>query len=93
MMPADGIAANRLLMPYGMNPPCEPKLLPRNWVSSAMMAITGIATFHHVTALLTRANRRMARKLTTVKSAIRRMEIRMPYPVVTPVSALNTPCQ
>ncbi len=87
-MPAEGIAANRLLMPKGMNPPCEPKLLPWNLNSSTTMAKTGIATFHHVTALLTRENMRMARKFTIVNRAIRITVIKKPSPVVTPVFVL-----
>ncbi len=60
-------------MPYGMKPPCAPKLLAWNLKNSTMMAKTGIATFHHVMPALTLENSLMARKLIAVKIAIRMM--------------------
>ncbi len=83
MMPAAGSAANRPWTPPGMKPPVV-KLPPWNLNSKTMMARTGIATFHTVTALLTRANSRMARKLTAVKKAISAMVTQNPAPVTFP---------
>ena len=62
------------------------KLPVCQWVSSTMMARTGIATFHHVMTLLTRAKMRMARKLTATKTAIRTMVSTKPTPVTFLVS-------
>ena len=45
------------------------------------MARTGIATFHQVSTLLTRAKTRMARKFTATKTAIRMMVKMKPVPV------------
>ena len=75
-------------MPYGMKPPCEPKLLPLNWVNSTMMARTGIATFHHVMPALILLNMRMAKKLSPVKIASSTTVIAKPSPVVTSVVVL-----
>jgi hypothetical protein len=58
-----------------------------------MMARTGIATFHHVIVLLTRAKARMARKLTATKTAISTMVNMNPVPVTLCVFALYRPCQ
>jgi hypothetical protein len=60
-MPALGMALNTALMPYGMNPPLPSappgtpaeKLPPWNLNSKMMMVRIGMATFHHVMALLT----------------------------------------
>ena len=57
------------------------KLPVCQWVSSTMMASTGIATFHHVMTLLTRAKMRMARKLTATKTAISTIVRMKPAPV------------
>ena len=71
MMPASGSAAVRPLIPPGAKPsPPAVKLPGWNWNSSTMMVKTGTATFHQVMVLLTRANWRMARKLTAVNTAI-----------------------
>ncbi len=71
-----------------MKPPPAVKLPPWNLNSSTTMARIGIATFHHVTVLLTRANQRMLRKLTAVKIAISTMVSAKPAPVTFPVFAL-----
>jgi len=88
MHAAEGMAANRALMPKGMKPPPAPKLLGWNLNSSTMMARTGIATFHHVMTLLTRAKMRMARKLTATKTAIRMMVSMKPVVVTFFVTGL-----
>ena len=69
------------------------KLPAWNLNSSTMMAKTGTATFHHVMALLTLANWRMARKLTAVNTAISTTVTSRPVPVIFPFSALNRPGQ
>ena len=56
-MPAVGMAAKMDFQPNGLNPPPPGlKLLAWNLKNSRMMVRTGIATFHHVMVLLTRAN-------------------------------------
>ena len=60
-MPADGIAPNRALIPYGMKPPPAPRLWGLNLNSSTMMVRTGMATFHQVMPALTFENRLHAR--------------------------------
>ncbi len=82
------MAAKTLCSPYGMKPPPAPKLFSLTWVASTMMASTGMATFHTVMTLLTRLNRRMARKLMPVKMAIRMIVKTKPSPVVTFVVGL-----
>ena len=67
-----------------MKPPAV-KLPLCQWNASTMMVRTGIATFHQVMTLLTRANIRMARKLTATKIAIRMMVSMKPTPVTLPV--------
>ena len=84
-MPAAGSAANRAWIPPGRKPwPPAVKLPLCQWVSSTMMVRTGIATFHHVMMLLTRAKMRMARKLTATKIAISTMVSTKPTPVTLP---------
>ena len=81
-MPAAGSAANRACAPPGMNPwPPAVKLPPWNLNSSTMMASTGTAIFHQVSALLTLEKIRMARKLTATKMAISTMVTTKPHPV------------
>ncbi len=92
-MPAEGMAANRALIPYGMKPPPAPRLWALNWNSSTMMVSTGMATFHQVMPALTLENRRMARKLIAVKTASRTTVIAKPSPVTLLVFALYRPCQ
>jgi hypothetical protein len=88
-MPAPGIAPNRALSPPGMKPaPPAVKLPPLNLKNSTMMARIGMATFHQVMALLTRENRRMARKLTDTMTAISTMVKMKPAVVTLPVLAL-----
>ena len=67
-MLAPEMAENTPFMPNGMNPPPPGLKLPAwKWKNRMMMVRTGMATFHHVMALLTRANSRTARKLIAVK--------------------------
>ena len=83
------MAANTPFMPNGMNPPPPGLKLPAwKWKNRMMMVRTGMATFHHVMALLTRANSRTARKLIAVKMAIRMTVQKKPQPVVTRVVGL-----
>ncbi len=94
MMPDSGSAAVRPLMPPGNRPiPPAVKLPGVNLNSSTMMARTGTATFHHVMVLLTRANWRMARKLTAVNTAISTTVTNSPAPVILSVFASNRPGQ
>ena len=69
------------------------KLPAWNLKKKMMMVRTGMATFHQVMALLTRANSRTARKLIAVKTAIRMTVQKKPQPVVTPVVGLYRPGQ
>ena len=62
-MPADGMAPNRALIPYGMKPPPAPRLLAWNLNSSTMMVRTGMATFHQVMPALTFENSLMAEEV------------------------------
>ena len=55
------------------------------------MVSSGMATFHHVMVLLTRANSRTARKLIPVKMAIRRIVHRKPLVVETPFTGSYMP--
>ena len=92
-MPALGIALNTALIPYGMNPPfawrgAKLKLPPWNLNSRTMIASTGMATFHHVITLFTRANIRIAKKFTAVKAAMRTIVIANPRPVTLRVVGL-----
>jgi len=90
MMPDNGSAAVRPLIPPGMKPaPPAVKLLPLNLNSRTMIAMTGIATFHQVMTMLTRLNIRIARKLTAVKTAIRPTVTHRPAPVIFIVCALK----
>src|SRR5580700_2817117 len=91
-MPADGIEAKKALAPNGMKPPTS-MLLLLNLNARMMMARTGIATFHHVMAELTRLNSLTARKLMAVNSAIRTIVITKPIPVTLPVVESYRPCQ
>jgi hypothetical protein len=94
MMPDNGSAAVRPLIPPGKKPaPPAVKLPGWNLNASTMMARTGTATFHHVITLLTRAKMRMARKLTATKTAIRMMVTTRPAPVILSVWVLKRPGQ
>ena len=86
------MAANTALMPPGMNPPAGLKLPLWKLKNKMMMVRTGMATFHHVIALLTRANSRTARKLIAVKTAIRMIVMMKPVVVMWPC-ALSRLCQ
>ena len=61
---------------------------PWNLNSRMMIVTSGMAIFHQVMTLLTRANSRMARKFTATKTAIRTMVSTKPMPVTFPVSEL-----
>jgi len=81
MMPAEGDRAEQGLDPIRQESAVRAEVAARNWVNSTMIASTGMATFHQVIALLTRLNARIARKLITVKIAIRVIDIPKPSPV------------
>ncbi len=92
-MPADGMAANRALIPYGMKPPPAPRLLAWNLNARMMIVMTGMATFHQVMPALTFENRRMARKFSAVKAASSTSVITKPSVVTFDLFALYRPCQ
>ena len=75
-----------------MNPPGGLKLPEWNLKNRMMMVRTGIATFHQVMVLLTRANSRTPRKLIAVKMAIRTIVAMKPVVVMWPCALIRL-CQ
>ena len=88
-MPTAGMVPNIVLTLTGKKPPGPAVKLPGwNLKKKMMMVRIGMATFHQVMVLLTRANSRTARKLNAVNTAIRMTVQKKPQPVVTPVFPL-----
>ncbi len=84
MMPEVETAARMPAAPFGLKPSAAVKFdVWKPAVSSAMIVITGIATFHHVAALLVLASFLTERKLIAVKNAIRTTAATIPLAVST----------
>ena len=64
------------------------KLCGWNLKNKMMMVSTGMATFHQVMPAFTLENRRIARKLTAVKMAIRTIVAMNPVVVTFPLTGL-----
>ncbi len=91
-MPLVETAARMPCAPYALKPFAAPKL--EAWklaMASTKIVSSGIATFHHVAALLAAARRRIPRKLMLVSSAIRKIATMMPLPVRTLVFGSSQP--